>query len=587
MLDTIIRGGHIVDGTGAPACNGDIGIREGVITSIGGHIAEPAREIINADGALVTPGFVDFHTHYDGQIFWDDKLDSSFSNGVTTVIAGNCGVGFAPLRQEFRRELIEMMEGVEDIPGIVLTDGLDWNWKSFPDYLDRIAAMKYTMDVGVSIAHAPLRVFVMGERALAHEPATAHDIAAMAALVREAMAAGAVGFSAGRILEHRSSKGDIIPGTYTDSTELLEIAKAMGAGGTGVFQVVPRGASGNNFGLGLSVDERAAEQQLMADISKASGRPLTYVLLQDDFDPDHYLEAAALADRFAAEGADIWPQISARQITLFNHVDGYHPFRCRPSYLAISHLPRAERATAMRDPDRRRAILSEDDVPVEQAPSPTIFHFARRFGGMLDTLYALSDPIDYEPDESSRLDRIAARTDRSMAEVLYDLLCEGDGSRIAVQYVHNYVRGDLQHTYELMKHGRILSGLADGGAHLGISCDAAMSTFQLAFWGRDRTRGPKLPIETIVNHMTGRGAALYGLSDRGVLASGKRADINVIDLASLAVRMPEYVFDLPAGGPRFIQSARGYLATLVAGEVTRRFDEDCGRRPGRLIRPGR
>jgi N-acyl-D-amino-acid deacylase len=587
MLDTIIRGGRIVDGTGAPAFSGDIGIRDGVIASVGGRIAEPAREIIDADGALVTPGFIDFHTHYDGQLFWDDKLDSSFSNGVTTVIAGNCGVGFAPLRQEYRRELIEMMEGVEDIPGIVLTDGLDWNWKSFPDYLDRIAAMQYTMDVGVSIAHAPLRVFVMGERALSHEAATDQDIADMALLVREAMAAGAVGFSAGRILEHRSSKGEMIPGTHTENKELLAIAKAMGAGGTGVFQVVPRGASGNNFGLGLSIDERAAEQQLMADISKASGRPLTYVLLQDDFDPDHYLEAATLADRFVAEGADIWPQISARQITLFNHIDGYHPFRCRPSYLAISQLPRAERAAAMRDPDLRRAILAEEDVPLEQAPSLMIHQFARRFATMLDTMYALSDPIDYEPDESNRLDRIAARTGRSMAEVMYDLLAEGDGNRIAVQFVHNYAGGNLQHTYQLMLHDRVLSGLADGGAHLGISCDAAMSTFQLAFWGRDRKRGPKLPIDTIVNHMTGRGAALYGLSDRGVLAAGKRADVNVVDFDALAVKMPEYVFDLPAGGPRFIQSARGYLATLVAGETTRRFDEDCGRRPGRLIRPGR
>lgn len=584
MLDTVIRGGRVIDGTGSPGRSGDVGIKDGVIVSVGDKITQPAREEIDADGAIVTPGFIDPHTHYDGQFFWDDKLDSSFSAGITTVVAGNCGVGFAPFRPEFRQELIDMMEGVEDIPGLVLAEGLDWNWRSFPDYLDRIAERQYTMDVACGIAHAPLRVFVMGERALRHEMATEEDIRAMADIVRDAMAAGAAGFSSGRILEHRSSKGEMIPGTLTEERELLEIAKAMGSYGTGVFQIIPKGASGSNFGFAISPEERAAEYRLMADISRASGRPLTYVLLQDDGDPDYWKESAALAEKYASQGADIWPQVSARQITLFVHVDGYHPFRCRPTYMKLHHLPRAERVKAMRDPAVRQAILEEEDVPVEQAPSPIIHHFANRFATMAHTLYLLSMPIDYEPDETKRVGSISEQSGRPMEEIVYDWLTEGEGDNIAAQHVHNYARNDLQDTYELFQQPRVLSGLGDGGAHLGISCDAAMPTFQLAFWARDRARGPKIAVEEIVRRMTSQGAAVYGMNDRGVLAPGKRADINVIDLDRVSVEVPRYIHDLPSGGPRFVQQSRGFLATMVKGEVTRRFDEDCGRRPGRLLR---
>lgn len=584
MLDTVIRGGRIIDGTGSPAYNGDVGIKDGVIVSVGGKITESAREEIDADGAIVTPGFIDPHTHYDGQIFWDDQLDSSFSAGITTVVAGNCGVGFAPFRPEYRQELIDMMEGVEDIPGLVLAEGLDWNWRSFPDYLDRIAERSYTMDIACGMAHAPLRVFVMGERALRHEMATEEDIRAMADIVRGGMAAGAAGFSSGRILEHRSSKGEMIPGTLTEERELLEIAKAMGTYGTGVFQIIPKGASGGQYGFGISREELLAEYQLMADISKASGRPLTYVLLQDDCDPDYWKESAAMADKFASQGADIWPQISARQITLFVHIDGYQPFRCRPTYMKLHQLPRAERVKAMRDPATKRAILQEEDVPVEQAPSPIIHAFARRFLDSAQTLYLLSMPIDYEPDETKRVGFISAQSGRPMDEIIYDWLTEGEGDNVAVQHVHNYARNNLQDTYDLFQHERVLSGLGDGGAHLGISCDAAMPTFQLAFWTRDRTRGPKIPVEEIVRRMTSQGAAVYRMNDRGVIALGKRADINVIDLDKVSVDVPKYVYDLPSGGPRFVQKSHGFLATMVKGEVTRRLDEDCGRRPGRLLR---
>jgi N-acyl-D-aspartate/D-glutamate deacylase len=325
----------------------------------------------------------------------------------------------------------------------------------------------------------------------------------------------------------------------------------------------------------------------MADIARAAGRPLTYVLLQDSHDPDWFIESAKLADKYSSEGAEIWPQVSARQITLFAHLDNYHPFRLRPTYMKLHDLPRAEKARLMRDPDTKRAILSEEDVSIEQAATPAVYHIAKRYQTMLDTLYAIEMPIDYEPDESKRLDHLAAKFGKSMIEYLYDHLVAGDGRQMAVQHVHNYARGNLQDTYELLKRDRVISGLGDGGAHLGISCDAAMSSFQLSFWTRDRTRGPKMPLESIVRKISADGAALYGLTDRGTLAPGKRADINVVDMKKISVDLPELKFDLPEGGPRFVQASHGFVATLVNGAVTRRFDEDCGARPGRLLRSGR
>jgi N-acyl-D-amino-acid deacylase len=588
MFDTLIRGGSLVDGTGAPAVTGDIGIVNGMIAAIGGRLSDDAREVIDADGAIVTPGFIDTHAHYDGQYLWDEQLDTSFSNGVTTVISGNCGVGFAPVRPEHRHQLIEMMEGVEDIPGIVLDKGLDWNWRTFPEYLDRIDARQYTMDVAAAITHAPLRVFVMGDRALAHERATADDIAEMARLVREAMAAGAVGFSAGRIVEHRSSRGAYIPGTFSGDDELLEIARAMGAGGTGVFQIIPLGASGDILGTGSSRDERQAEHKLLVEIARACGRPLNYLLMQFPEDPTEWQDMVAATERAVAdEGVQMRPSVSPRQIGLLLTIDGYHIFQCRPSYMEIAHLPRIERVAAMRDPQRRRAILSEQDVPVEQAPNPTVHGFAGRFAGCLETFYALSNPIDYEPDTDCRLDTLAARTGKTMAEVLYDLLTEGEGFGIAGQFAFNFAGGSLKAAHEMMANPITLAGLGDGGAHLLLSCDAAMPTFQLAFWTRDRKRGPKFSIENMVHRMTQDGADLFGFHDRGTLTVGKRADINVIDFDGLALDIPRMQFDLPEGGGRLVQRSRGYLATMVNGVTTRRHDAETGTRPGRLVRLGR
>jgi N-acyl-D-aspartate/D-glutamate deacylase len=584
MLDTVIRGGKIIDGSGTPAQSGDIAVANGRILTVGGRISEAARNTIDADGALVMPGFIDVHTHYDGQFLWDDELDSSFSNGVTTAVAGNCGVGFAPARPEYRHQLVEMMEGVEDIPGIVLDAGLDWKWRSFPDYLDRVAARQYTMDVTAAITHAPLRVFVMGERALKQEAATAEDIAEMARLVREAMAAGACGFSTGRIMEHRSSVGDYIPGTFSDSEELIQIGRAMGSRHTGVFQVVPLGASGDILGFGVTPEQRQNEHQLMVDIARASGRPLTYLLMQWREDPEEWRTMVAASERAAAEGVTLRPQVSPRQVGLLLTIDGYHIFQCRPSYMAIAHLPRAQRVQAMRDPDLRRKILAEKDCPLEQAPNRMIHFFAGRFASMLETFYVMSQPLDYEPDESRRLDNVAASTGRRMDEVLYDLLTEGEGYGIAGQFAYNFSGGNLDAPYQMMQHKLVLTGGGDGGAHLLMMADAAMPTFQLAFWARDRKRGPKLPLEAMVHRLSGDPAALYEMHDRGILAPGKRADINVIDFDALSLDLPRMQFDLPEERGRFVQRSKGYLATMVNGELTRRFDQDTEARPGRLLR---
>ena len=531
----------------------------------------------------LAPGFVDVHTHYDGQFLWDNRLDSSFSNGVTTTVSGNCGVGFAPVLPEYRHRLVEMMEGVEDIPGLVLDEGLDWKWKTFPDYLNRLDERQYTMDIAVNITHAPLRVFVMGERALNHEPATADEIAEMARLVREAVQAGAVGFSGARILEHRTSQGEYVPGTFTGDDELTAIAQALHDCGKGTFQIIPRGAAGNLVGTGSSRDERRKEHEFLVHLANTAQRPLTYLLMQND-DPEDNKMMLAATDEAVAEGAPLYPQVSARGTGLLLTLDGYHIFQCRPSYMEIAHLPRPERAAAMRDPARRKAIVSEANVPVELAPSKRILGLADRFCGTIGNFYLMGLPLDYEPDMDKRVDTVATRTGRTLQEVAYDHLAEGDGSQFLADFIHGYLSGDLEDAYSMLSHPRSVTGLGDGGAHLKVTCDASLPTFHLSFWARDRTRGPKLPVEMMVRKLTSEGAALYGMDDRGTLAVGKRADINVIDFEKLSLTPPHMVYDLPSGGGRLLQMPTGYIATMVAGVLTRRHDTDTGARPGRLYR---
>ncbi len=587
MHDLLIRGGSVIDGTGAPARTADVAVQDGRIVEVG-KVNAPARETIDADGALVTPGFIDVHTHYDGQFLWDDKIDPSFSHGVTTAIAGNCGVGFAPLRAEYRQELIELMEGVEDIPGVVIEDGLDWNWRSFPDYLDRLEERRYTMDVACHIPHSPLRVAVMGERAFRHENATAEDIAEMGRQVREAMKAGAVGVSAARILEHVSSKGAAVPGTFALDDELVGLAEAMGAGGHGTFQMVPLGAIGGMVTAGIGRDARLEEHHRLARIAKASGRPVTFLVLQMPADPDDWMMMLSESERQAREGLRIHPQIASRPGGFMLTLGSNHPFRFKPSYAAIAHLQLADRAAAMRDPQRRAAILAESDDPAEAArtrkPEQMLMGYLEsHLGG----LYAMSLPLDFEPTEDCKVEKLAARAGKSQAAFVYDHLSAGDGTNLLAELSLGYLDGNLDRMRDLLDHPLVISGLGDGGAHLALICDASMTTSQLTFWGRDRSRGPKLALERIVAKMTGNNADLYGFNDRGVIAAGRRADINVIDFDNLSLELPRIVNDLPAGGPRMLQKSRGYLATLVNGTMTRRNDSETGTRPGRLVRAGR
>lgn len=582
MFDTIIRGGSVVDGTGAEKRTADVAIKDGKIAEIG-QVTGPARDTIDADGALVTPGFIDVHTHYDGQFLWDDLLDPSFSNGVTTAIGGNCGVGFAPVEPEHRRMLIELMEGVEEIPDVVLEDGLDWEWRSFSDYLDRLGERSYAMDIAQHMTHAPLRLFVMGDRAVRHEAASGEDIARMAVLVREGMEAGAIGFSCARIKEHHSTRGAHVPGTFAEDEELVALSRAMGETGKGTIQMIPLGPLGQTNYPEIGRPARLEEHDRMVRMARAAGRPLTYTLLQFDSDPEDWrmmLDASAQAN---ADGVHIAPQVAPRAIGLFTTIDGYHPFALRPSFMALANLPVDELRRAMRDPVVKARILSEADVGPELAPSRAVMTQVQRFQQTMPAYYLLRLPLDYEPDESNSVGRLAAAAGVPVEDYFYDLLTDPAGAA-AAQFYTNYTYGNLDATREMLTHPNAISGLGDAGAHMRMVCDAAATSFQLAFWSRDRTRGQQIPIERMVKKLTSECADLYGMADRGRIAVGQRADLNVIDHGKLALELPSTHYDLPLGGARFVQKASGYLATMVAGEVTRLCDEETGARPGRLVR---
>ena len=586
MYDLIIRGGTVIDGSDTPAQNSDIAVAEGRIAEIGDLSGVSAHRMIDAEGAIVTPGFIDLHSHYDGQFLWDDQLDPGFSHGVTTTIAGNCGVGFAPVHEEHRSELVDFMTGVEDIPGIVLDEGLDWKWRSFPDYLDRIADKQYAMDVATHIPHAPIRLYVMGERALEHEEATSDDIEAMALLVKEGMSAGAMGFSTGRIIEHRSSSGNHVPGTFASDEEVIALGMAMGAGGRGVFQVAPRGEIGSIFHDDGSEGRKARleEHRLLERVARASGRPVSYGVLEVPTDPEDANIMIAQSDRARAEGMQIYPQVSPRGAGLLYMLDGHHTFLLRPSYREVAHLPLPERLAALRQPERRAAILSEQDVEAGFDDASMHMTFFQYIKAQTPNSFILSSPLDFEPGPEQRLDALAAQAGKTCEEFLFDHYTKGDGGNFNVNLVMNYVHGNLDSTREFLMNPNVVSGLADGGAHLKSICDAAMPTFQLAYWCRDRVRGDRIPLEYMVHKLSGHAADHYGLNDRGRLAVGKRADINVIDYERLSLILPRMAHDLPSKGARILQASQGYLATIVAGVLTRLGDEDTGMRPGRLLR---
>ncbi|WTW94061.1 amidohydrolase family protein [Streptomycetaceae bacterium NBC_01309] len=571
MHDLVIRGGTVVDGTGATARTADVAVRDGRVVAVGDRSGIGAgRTEIDADGALVTPGWVDIHTHFDGQVTWDDLLTPACWHGVTTVVTGNCGVGFAPCRPDERRRLIELMEGVEDIPGTALHEGMQWHWESFPEYLDYLATRRIVMDVGTQISHGPVRTYVMGERGARNEPATPEDIAAMAAIVREAMDAGALGFTTSRTIMHRAIDGEPVPGTYAAEDELFGIGAALREAGHGVFEVAPAGVAGE--------DDLAASREVawMRRLAAATGRPVAYGMTQSNASPALYRDLLAETQAAADAGAEVWMQVAGRATGLiFSLETTYHPLRGRPTFDALAALPMPERVARLRTAQVRDAILGESG-----AQSSLLSAFG-------DRIVPIGDDVDYEPAYEDSVVARAKREGREPDAVLYDLMLERDGRRMFMIPILNYADGSLEPVREMLLHPRSVFGLGDAGAHCATICDASMTTTMLTHWARDRSRGERLPIELAVKKMTSDTAALYGLRDRGRLAPGMRADLNVIDLERLRTHPPEVLYDLPGDCPRLIQRADGYIATAVAGRVTFREGEHTGELPGTLIRGSR
>ena len=583
MLDTVIKGGKLYDGLGGAPVLADIGIKDGRIAEIAAAITSPAREVFDAAGAIVTPGFVDVHTHYDGQVCWDDQIDPSASHGVTTVVMGNCGVGFAPVPPGGEHDLIAVMEGVEDIPGTALYEGIDWGaWESFPEYLDYLGAREYALDISAQIPHAALRNYVMGERGRANEAATAEDMARMAELVEEGLAAGAVGFSTSRTIGHRSVHGVPIPGTFAADDEVMMLAEAMGRAGRGVFELIPAGTIGELKALGGEHHSLSDEVDLLDRVAHVSRRPVTFTLIQTDESPQLWRDMLDKVEAANAADSRLFPQVASRPIGIVTNIATYHLFERRPSYMAIAALPVAERLAEMHKPGVRTAILSETDVPTTAtALSANAF---RIFRGTAPRMYAIEQPIDYEPDDTLSFAALAAVAGQNDEEFLYDFLIGNHGRNFAIVLGANYHARNFDVIHEMLTHPDTVTGLSDAGAHVNMIFDGVAPTYQLIHWSRDRSRGEQIPLEYIVAKQTKRNADLYGMNDRGSIEPGKRADINVIDFDRLALGPLEVRSDLPAGGSRILQPASGYRATWVNGVMTRRNDQDTGARPGRLVR---
>ncbi len=569
MFDLVIRGGTLVDGTGEAPREADVAVEDGRIAFVGKD-AGRGREELDARGRLVTPGFVDVHTHYDGQATWDPQLAPSFYHGVTTAVMGNCGVGFAPVRPGQEGFLIQLMEGVEDIPGTALHEGIDWCWESFPEYLDALAGRRFSMDLATQVPHGSVRAYVMGERGANNEPATPEDIAAMAALVKEGVSAGALGFSTSRTLAHRAISGEPVPGTFAAEDELFGIGRTLGELGTGIFEVAGAGAAGED------VAAPKAELEWMRRLSREIGRPVTFAMLQVDAAPGLWRELLELSAEAAREGAQVFPQVAGRPFgMLVGHQTDIHPFADRPTFVRLLELPFAERIAELRKDEVRSRILAE----APEQPGMLL--------GMLHRFFPMGDPPDYEPAYEDSIEAIAKRQGRDPVELLYDRMLEREGRELFLVPVLNYSDLTADPIREMMFHPRAVLGLGDGGAHCGIICDASIQTFMLTHWVRDRSRGERVPVEFAVRRMSRDTAELYGLHDRGVVAPGRKADLNVIDLEGLRLEPPRMVHDLPAGGKRLMQRARGYEATIVSGVITLRDDEPTGAFPGRLVRGGR
>ena len=565
--DLVIRGGSVHDGTGSPARTADVGVRDGLIVEVGTISGKGAREIA-ADGALVAPGWVDIHTHYDAQATWESTLHPSSWHGVTTVVAGNCGVGFAPVREADHDTLSEIMEGVEDIPGTALHEGLRWGWESFAEYLDALAALDHDIDIGVYVPHDPLRLYVMGERGAAREDATDEDIELMGRLARFGIEAGALGFSTDRLAAHRTVAGDHTPAFGAAARECIGIALEAGKAGRGAMNLV------SDFDL---LDE---EFDMMETMVTGSGMPMSFTLVARDWDNNKRLRGLlARLESANARGVTIAGQVAARPIgVLYGLQCTLNPFSTNPAFRPIQDLSHTEQATIMRDPQfRARLLAGSSDEP------------DFRIGGLwLDSwhlMFELTDEPDYEPRPEDSLQARADRAGTTPAELAYDILLRDAGQGMIYVPLTNY-HGNLDVVREMIQHPNTLPGLSDGGAHVGAICDASFPTTLLQYWGRDRPYD-RLDVPFLIEQQCSRTARFLGLNDRGVLAPGFRADINVIDFENLRVRRPEVHFDLPAGGRRLMQRADGYLHTFVRGTETYASGEATGALPGRLVRSGR
>jgi len=565
MHDLVVRNGTVVDGSGRARFSGDVAVDGGVIAAVG-DVGGRGRREIDAAGLLVTPGWVDVHTHYDGQVTWDPLLAPSSWHGVTTLVMGNCGVGFAPVRRGQEDFLIELMEGVEDIPGTALHEGIEWRWESFPEYLDALAAMPRALDVAAQVPHCALRAYVLGERAHDLDLSDA-EIAAMAQLTEAAVRAGAVGFSTSRTILHRSRHG-LVPGTHSTPEELLALGRALGAAGHGVFEMVS--------------DLQGQEPDLswMREFCRVTGRVITFALAQTPMQPTAWRETLARVDALAAEGLRIVPQVPCRPTgMLFGLQSSLHPFISHPTYRdELAGLPLADRVARLRDPAVRARLLAEE--PTFDNP------IARYLITNWSQIYPLGDPPDYEPPAEASVAAAAVAAGRRPEEVVYDSLLDRDGRQFLFAPLANYLDANFDALREMMLHPRTVLGLSDGGAHCGLICDASMPTFLLTHWARDRKRGERIPLEQVVRLQTANTAAVYGLTDRGTLTPGKKADLNLIDFDALRLHAPEMVFDLPAKGRRLVQRVEGYRATIVAGQVTFEDGEPTGAQPGRLVRGG-
>jgi len=565
-FDLVIRNGSLADGRGGPVVDADVAVKDGKIAAVGKFAGKGAQEI-DARGKLVTPGFVDIHTHYDGQATWDPRLNPSSWHGVTTVVMGNCGVGFAPVRESDHDRLIELMEGVEDIPGAALHEGLKWNWESFGEYLDAVAAQPHDIDIAAQLPHGALRVYVMGERGARLEAATPDDIAEMRRLTADAMRAGALGFSTSRTLNHKTVKGDPTPSLRATEAELAGIALGMKDAGTGVFEMI------SDF----NQPDLDTEFGLIRRLVEASGRPLTLSLAQGLSSADGWKRILRHIEEATAAGLPIKAQVAPRPIGILLGLQGtINPFITHATYQPIKDKPLAEKVKAMREPSFRAAILAESAEREKAHPlARGIMSFERMF--------PLGNPPNYEPPKETSIAAMAARSNRTAADIAYDLLLEDEGRAFLFSPFANYADFNLDCCGEMIAHKDCVMGLGDGGAHVGIISDASFATYLLQHWGRDRPKG-RFDLGYLVKRQTLDTARAVGLNDRGVVAPGMKADLNVIDMNALEVKSPDMAYDLPAGGKRLLQGAKGYDATIVSGEVIYRNGRPTGALPGKLVR---